>query len=243
MKADRRRTLVNIVLLVVIVGAFAGLAWAYLVRYDRFTRDNVHAFVSSFGPWAPIAYGVIYVISSPIPFLAPVLSPAGGLLFGAVRGTIYTMVIATISSFVPFTMARRLGRDWVEKKLRGKRLDDIYQQSEGKKAFVFVMLLRLIPVLPWEVQNYVAGLTKVTPLTYAAGTIIGIIPGTFSLAFLGAAATRPGSGEFYLAIALKIVTGLLPAAVALVRRQLSRGREETLQATVPSGSGPSDAKD
>lgn len=207
----------------VIVGVFAATAWYYFSMYDEFNRRNLEAFIGGFGPWAPLAYAAIYVISAPIPFLAPVLSAVGGLLFGIVWGTCLVLIVATGSAFVPFYMARRLGRDWVESKLEGKKLDEIYQQSAGSRGFVFVMLLRLIPLLPWEVQNYVAGLTKISPLTFIAGTMLGIIPGSFSLVFLGAAATDPTSWQFVAAVALKIVTALIPVVAIYVRSRRSKG--------------------
>lgn len=210
-------------LVVVIVGVFAATAWYYFSMYDQFNRRNLEAFIGGFGPWAPLAYAAIYVISAPIPFLAPVLSAVGGLLFGIVWGTCLVLIVATGSAFVPFYMARRLGRDWVESKLEGKRLDEIYQQSAGGGGFVFVMLMRLIPLLPWEVQNYVAGLTKVSPLIFIAGTMLGIIPGSFSLVFLGAAATDPTSWQFVAAVALKIVTALIPVVAIYVRSRRSKG--------------------
>ena len=223
MKEQSRQQWINVMFIAVIVGVFAATAWYYFSMYDEFNRRNLEAFIGGFGPWAPLAYAAIYVISAPIPFLAPVLSAVGGLLFGIVWGTCLVLIVATGSAFVPFYMARRLGRDWVESKLEGKKLDKIYQQSAGSRGFVFVMLMRLIPVLPWEVQNYVVGLTKVSPLTFIAGTMLGIIPGSFSLVFLGAAATDPTSWQFVAAVALKIVTALIPVVAIYVRSRRSKG--------------------
>lgn len=223
MKEQSRQQWINVMFVAVIVGVFAATAWYYFSMYDEFNRRNLEAFIGGFGPWAPLAYAAIYVISAPIPFLAPVLSAVGGLLFGIVWGTCLVLIVATGSAFVPFYMARRLGRDWVESKLEGKKLDKIYQQSAGSRGFVFVMLMRLIPVLPWEVQNYVVGLTKVSPLTFIAGTMLGIIPGSFSLVFLGAAATDPTSWQFVAAVALKIVTALIPVVAIYVRSRRSKG--------------------
>ena len=223
LKEQSRQQWINVMFVAVIVGVFAATAWYYFSMYDEFNRRNLEAFIGGFGPWAPLAYAAIYVISAPIPFLAPVLSAVGGLLFGIVWGTCLVLIVATGSAFVPFYMARRLGRDWVESKLEGKKLDKIYQQSAGSRGFVFVMLMRLIPVLPWEVQNYVVGLTKVSPLTFIAGTMLGIIPGSFSLVFLGAAATDPTSWQFVAAVALKIVTALIPVVAIYVRSRRSKG--------------------
>ena len=55
------------------------------------------------------------------------LSAVGGLLFGVAWGILLVLVIATASAFVPFYVARRLGRDWVASKLEGKKLEEIYQ--------------------------------------------------------------------------------------------------------------------
>ncbi len=216
-KSQHRKWL-HIPLVILIFGVFAAAAWSYFSIYDTFNRENLHDFIGGFGPWAPLAYALIYLVSSPIPFLAPVLSAVGGLLFGTLWGTALVMLSAAGSAFVPFYMARQLGRDWVESKLEGKKLDEIYKQSEGGKGFTFIMLMRLIPVLPWEVQNYVAGLTKVSPLTFVAGTLVGIIPGSFSLVFLGASATDPTSWQFFAAIGLKVITALIPVAAIAIRR-------------------------
>ena len=226
------RKWLHIILVVIIFAIFAAGAWYYFSLYDEFNRENLHAFIRGFGPWAPLAYAVVYIISSPIPFLAPVISAVGGFVFGLVWGTVAVLIIATLSALVPFTMARQLGREWVEGKLKGNtRFEEIYRQSQGSGGFVFILLLRLVPALPWEVQNYVAGLTKVSIPTFIAGTIAGIIPGSFSLVFLGSAATDPMSWQFVAAIALKIATALIPVAVLGIRRLKnksgSRGDAET----------------
>ena len=88
--------------------------------------------------------------------------------------------------------------------------------------------MRLIPVLPWEVQNYVAGLTKVPVPTFLLATIVGTIPGTFSLAFLGDSIGDPTAWQFWVAIALNIVTALIPGIAIYVR---SRKKKQELDAT------------
>lgn len=214
---------VQILLVVVVFGMFAGLAWYYFSQYDQFNRQNLEAFISSFGAWAPIVYVIVYTISAPIPFLAPVLSAAGGLLFGTLWGMLLVLGSATASALIPFYLARMLGREWVEQQVKGKKIEKFYQQSEGSTGFLFIMLMRLIPALPWEVQNYAAGLTQVALPTFAAGTAVGILPGSFSLVFLGASATDPTSWQFFLAVGLKIVTALIPILGVYIR---SRGNNE-----------------
>ena len=222
------RKWLHIILVVIIFTIFAVGARYYFSLYDEFNRENLHAFIQGFGPWAPLAYAAIYIISSPIPFLAPVISAVGGFIFGLVWGTVAVLVIATLSALVPFTMARQLGREWVEGKLKGNaRFEEIYQQSQGGGGFVFILLLRLVPALPWEVQNYVAGLTKVSIPVFISGTIAGIIPGSFSLVFLGSAATDPMSWQFVAAIALKIATALIPLIYLGLKNRRKKRAEQT----------------
>jgi uncharacterized membrane protein YdjX (TVP38/TMEM64 family) len=182
--------------------------------------------VQSFGPWGPLIFAILYIAASPIPFVSTVLSATAGLLFGAVRGALYTIVVATISALVPFTIARRLGREWVASKLKGKRLDEIYEQSGGSGGFVFIVLMRLIPVLPWEVQNYIAGLSKVPALTFLLATLLGIIPLTTSLTFLGASANDPTSWQFYVAIGINVIAALIPIVVVTLRNRAKTKREQ-----------------
>lgn len=219
MQNRSRQRLTNAILVVVILGAFAATALSYFSQYDEFSRENLRMFISRFGVWAPVAYAAIYIISAPIPFLAPVLGTVGGLLFGTGLGTLYTIFIATVSALVPFTLARRLGREWVESKLQGRKLDKAYQQSGGSKGFLFVLLMRLIPVLPWEVQNYVAGLTKTPAFTFVLATMLGIIPGTFAFTFLGSSVGETGSWQLPVAIVLVVLMIVVVPLVAVYVRK------------------------
>jgi uncharacterized membrane protein YdjX (TVP38/TMEM64 family) len=226
-------------LIFVVLALFASMAWIYFSRYDRFNRQNLEAFISSFGAWAPLIYVVVYTVSAPIPFLAPALSAAGGLLFGTLWGTLLVIGVATFSACIPFYMARMLGREWVEQQVQGKKIEKFYKQSEGSTGFLFIMLMRLIPVLPWEVQNYAAGLTQVKLPTYVAGTAVGILPGSFSLVFLGASATDPTSWQFFVAVGLKAITALIPLLGIYIRRNRTQKDDdgvENASASMPDAS-------
>ena len=222
-----RRRWGNVALVAGVLLVLASAAWFYFSRCDALDRDSLVGLLRDSGPWALLVYAALYIVASPVPFVAPVLDVAAGLAFGLVPATLATLVVATLSAFVPFTLARRLGREWVEAKLRGRKLDAAYQRSGGQGGFLFVFLMRLAPVLPWEIQNYVAGLSKVSATTFALATVLGIIPGTTSLVWLGAAASDLGSWQFFAALGLNILTGLIPIGVIYFRRRRSRLEEDS----------------
>jgi len=226
-KSLDNQKLINIVMIAVVVIVLSGLAILYFSQCSDGKCPSAEAFVRSFGPWAPALFVVIYISASPIPFLATFLSAASGLVFGALWGTVLAVFSATISSLVPFTLARRLGREWVASKLKGKKIENLYQKSEGQGGFLFIMFMRMVPIIPWEIQNYIAGLSKVNLVTFIPATIIGIIPGTFSLVFLGSAVKDPGSWQFWLGIGLTVGVMVIPVIISVLQNKNKKKAEET----------------
>jgi len=200
----------------------------YFNRFNQLSTENIRDFINSFEMWAPVAFGIVYIAASPIPFVATFLSTTGGVLFGPLRGTLYTIVIASISALVPFMLARHLGHEWVATKLKGKKLESILSQTTQQYGFLLVLLTRLIPILPWEIQNYVLGLTNVKFWNFVLGTLIGTTPGTFSLVYLGDSLTNLSPRKLWVALVLNAVTLLVPVYV-LLRRSMRTKRRQSSQ--------------
>ena len=221
----RKQKRINLIMISVVVLSVGGIATTYLLQCNGGVCPSVEQFVRSFGVWAPVIFGLTYFASSPIPMVAPVLSAAGGLVFGPVLGTALVLLFATGSSLIPFFLARRLGSEWVTSKLKGKNVSNLYEKSEGSGGFLFVLLMRLIPVLPWEIQNYVGGLSKVKVPTFMLATLVGILPGSFSLVLLGSAISDPTSWKFYFAIGMNVVIALIPTLYLYFKRRKEKQQE------------------
>lgn len=205
----------------------AGAAWAYFSRYPSLTSENLDQFIRGFGPWAMLVYGLAYLLGSPVPFLAPILTATGGLLFGPVTGTLLAILIAAATSLVPFSLSRKLGRAWVEAKLKGTRVEGFYLRAYQNNGFRFVLMLRLVPVMPWELQNYVAGVTQVSVPSYLVATLLGSAPLTIALVILGATFKNPGSWQFFAALALTGVILLVPIAYVTLTGKASKKQKES----------------
>lgn len=136
-----------------------------------------------FGMWAPIIYIIFYTLRPLILFPAGLLSIVGELAFGALLGTIYVVIGATISAVVEFFIARAFGRDAVSKFIKGRLLH--LDEAIERYGFKTVLLIRLIPNLPYDIQNYSLGLTRVKLKDYFLATFLGIIPGSFAFVYLG----------------------------------------------------------
>ncbi len=202
-------------------------ARAYFSQYPELNSANLELFIRGFGAQAAAVYFLAYLLSSPIPFLAPILAATGGLLFGPVWGTLLAVLSASATSLVPFLIARRLGRTWVQAKLRGTRLEDVFQRA-NRGGFRFVLLLRLVPVMPWELQNYVAGVSAVPVPTYLLATLLGSAPLSIALVILGAAVKNPGSWQFLAALALTGVVLLVPIVTVALQNKWDRRGAKTM---------------
>lgn len=204
------------------LGAFLllviGLGWvlkALGVDLTQVTPERIRGFVLSFGVWAPAIYLLAY--GQPIvPLPASVMTITGGLAFGPLWGALAALGGATVRATSEFLVARLLGREAVAKLLKGKvaQLD----QKIGANGFKTVLLIRLIPNLPFDVQNYGLGFSQVLFGPYVLASFLGMIPGTFAYVYLGYSLTDPKQ-IWKLGVAILIIVGLMVAQRAWKSRK------------------------
>ncbi len=172
--------------------------------------------VAGLGPWAPVAWVLLYAVLTIAFFPGSISTAASGLLFGPWLGTVLALVGATIGSTGAFLVGRGLGRDQVAALAgpRTRRVDELV----ARRGLLAVLYLRLIPLVPFNAFNYAAGVTALTLRDFVLGTAIGIVPGTFAYAALGGSLDRLGSPLGLTAIGLVVV---LAVAGPLLARRLS----------------------
>jgi uncharacterized membrane protein YdjX (TVP38/TMEM64 family) len=181
--------------------------------------ESVQSLLNRLGPWAPIVYILAYMVAPTLALPGTPLSLAGGYLFGGLWGTVYTVIGAGTGATLAFLLARFLGRDFVGKILRGK----VQALDEGiaGHGLQVIFILRLVPLMPFNLLNYAAGLSRVRLRHYIIATYVGIIPGTFAYVYLGSNLSSVGSVPFFLAVGLLVLLMLFPLAY----RSLKRRRE------------------
>lgn len=204
-----------VLVLLVIAGLILG---QYLLANYDLKPQAVRGYLLSFGPSAPLVYMVVYTVRPLIFFPASILSIAGGLVFGPLFGTVYTVIGASLGAFLSFGIARLLGRDFVKPLLKGK-----LQQCDAfaeRNSFSVVLFMRLLPIFPFDMVNYGAGLCGVKPVSYVVATVLGIIPGTFAYVYLGSSLMEPK----YIVVAVILFIALVRGPL-LVRRYLAKRKE------------------
>jgi uncharacterized membrane protein YdjX (TVP38/TMEM64 family) len=108
---------------------------------------------------------------------------AGGVIFGPFLGTLFNLIGATIGACLSFLISRYIASDWIEKKF-SDRINNISFGVENG-GWQFIAFLRLAPVMPFFLVNYILGLTKIKFSTYAFTTAISLIPSVFTITYIG----------------------------------------------------------
>lgn len=126
--------------------------------------------------WAPVLFIGLYAGATAMAIPGTILTLAGGVLFGFFWGTVFNTIAANIGANLAFWVARFLGREGIER-LCGKRLAKL-DEATKEHGFRGLLLLRLVPLVPFNALNFGSGLTALRWRTYATATVVGIFPGT-----------------------------------------------------------------
>ncbi len=169
------------------------------------SSQGIQSFISSFGAFAPAAYIALFALFPVVFFPVAVLAVAGGLLFGLGPGSVYTLIGAAINCALMFFLSRTVGRCNIQT-LVEQRVSPVWQErlklASGRNGFFLLILLRLIPAVPYGLINYAFGLSEMRFWPYMLASVIGIIPGTLVFINLGDKALDLTSPSFWIAIAL-----------------------------------------
>ncbi len=206
-----KRVVVGAVIVIAVVAVLVGLE----TQVGMPSAARVQSGFDSLG-WAALPLFIIfYVAATLVPLPKAVCTIAGGAIFGFWLGVAAVLVGAVAGSTAAFVIARRIGRDAVQR----ISVDRIRHLDEhvGRRGFATVFGARLLPVIPFTTINYVFGLTSVTKRSYVTATAIGIVPGTAIYVAVGAFGFSPGSWPFVVAVVGLVV--LTVAASVHARRQ------------------------
>ena len=214
----RRAALIVGVILggVIVARAFGFTAYLRFENLSRLTET-----IEGYGVLGPVIYIAAYVLG--VVFFVPGLPMTllGGLAFGPVRGAAYVWVAATIGAALAFLVARYglrgLVEGWVARNARLTRMDE----AVARDGWRIVMITRLVPLFPFNLQNYAYGVTRIGFWAYLTTSAVCMIPATVAYTF-AAGALSGGGGDLRRTVGYLAVAGVLIVLVSLIPRYLER---------------------
>jgi uncharacterized membrane protein YdjX (TVP38/TMEM64 family)/rhodanese-related sulfurtransferase len=213
-----RRFLPRLALALLLIATVVGAT----VYRDEINLATLDAWVGSLGPWAPMGYVILYALATAAFVPGAIFGLAGGALFGAIWGSLWNLLGATLGATLAFLVARFVMGDWVERKAGGL----LTRLVEGVDAegWRFVAFVRLVPLFPFNLTNYVLGITRIRLHHYVIVSFVCMAPGTVAYTWLGYAGRGALTGEADTVRYGLLALGLL-AAIALLPRLIGRLRD------------------
>jgi len=183
----------------------------YLNQQGVFSADALKNILARHPVAAPVIFLFIYAIA-PALFLPSIpITLAAGFFWGPVWGVIFSITGATIGACIPFFLSRYLLQDFIRSKISAQRWQwlQVKVNQHGWKAVAFT---RLIPVFPFNLLNYLFGLTPIAFVQYLWSTFVFMLPACIAFVAFGSSL-----GELIMRGNVQgVIIGIVIAAVAFL---------------------------
>lgn len=220
-----------------------------LIAGSRFLPVN--EWLESFNQWLEslgwtgwFIYILAYIAATVLFIPGSVITLAAGFLFGIVWGTVAVSIGSVVGASIAFLISRYIARDQFAAKLESNAKFKSIDKAIGKQGGKIVLLLRLVPVIPFNLSNYLYGLTAVKFWHYVLASWIGMLPGTILYVYFGVvskAGLEAAAGEGaevstgkYAAYAIGLIAAII--ATIYVTKIARKALKETELEAVPTSS-------
>lgn len=186
-------------------------------------RQQLQTWLEAMGVFAPIIYILLYTVATWLILPSTPLNLTGGAIFGIWWGTLWTTVAALLGAIASFGFTRTIGRELITRKLAG-RWDAV--DAEIRQGGLFYMFaIRLLPIIPYGIVNFAAGLTSIKFKDYFIGTLLGTLPGVLPFVMIGAGIGELSRGNILPLICAFALTGILVGGATWYRRSRQKPKK------------------
>ena len=172
----------------------------------------------------PVTAALIYIIVTSVGCVLLALpgaafAAAAGLIFDPITGTLLCLIAATLGAVLAFLAGRYFLKDavrpWLEKSplLKKFLFDDV-----SHSGAVLLMITRLVPLFPYNLQNFAYGLTGISLRQYTLCTFIFMTPGAAAFTIGAAGVGEPEHRWLYFMLAAVIAVLVTLVGIILKKR-------------------------
>jgi uncharacterized membrane protein YdjX (TVP38/TMEM64 family) len=145
--------------------------------------------IRSAGTAGAALFAVAYIAATVLLLPGSVLTLGAGFAYGPALGLLLVSPVSVLAATAAFSVGRSIARGWVSRKVSGDPRFAAIDEAVGESGFKIVFLLRLSPVLPFNLLNFALGLTRVSLRDYVVASFLGMLPGTLLYVYLGSLVT------------------------------------------------------
>jgi len=182
-----------------------------------------------------LIFVAVYVAAAVALVPGSLLTMAAGFAYGPIGGLLVASPASVLAATTAFLLGRTILRSWIRRKIARSPKARAIDRAVARNSFKLILLLRLSPVIPFNVLNYALGLSDVSLGRYIVASFVGMLPATWLYVYLGSLATTAaglsdatrGGGRQRLVLS---TVGLVATVVAVVlaTRAARRALEQEL---------------
>jgi uncharacterized membrane protein YdjX (TVP38/TMEM64 family) len=215
----------RIALPVLVIAALVGLAW-HFGYFNLKTPDQLDAATDKVEnlPWLAPIFVLLYAGLATLAAPVSPLAYGAGALFGVMKGSLLVWVGSMLGATAGYFLARS-ALAGPARRLLGRFHEKLGQLREAN-VFLTTLRLQLLPVLPFGIFNYAAGVMRLPFVAFSAGTGLGIVPGTIAAVYVGdrlVAGLQTGNKRAFLVAAIVVAAmfalSFVPTLVAKLQRR------------------------
>lgn len=200
--------------LVVVVGVLLARRFGVFELLSLDNVDRLDAWFRGFGIWAPAIFVAVWVAACVFFLPGLPITIVGALIFGPIYGTVFSAIGSTLGATAAFLVGRYAARGMVEGLLaKNERLRAI-DEGVRTQGWRMLMVTRLVPLFPFNAQNYVYGLTQISLLTYVVVSFFCMLPACLAFNFAAGSIRAGQFGRFFMYLAVAavvfVVLSLIP---------------------------------
>lgn len=171
------------------------------------SAEDIRRWVTGFGVWAPVIYIAVYTLRPLLFFPTLLLNLSAGVLFGPWWGIVFLLAGGFGCASFCYLLGRFGGGSWLLRNFGGSWGARLTAYLLDSGSFRKMIVLRTVPIFPYDPVSIIAGSVHLPYKIYAAATLFGMLPGAVAYNFL---ADAFGTARFYAAVGVTLLAFGLP---------------------------------
>jgi uncharacterized membrane protein YdjX (TVP38/TMEM64 family) len=198
---------------IVVVGVIVARQFGAFELLSLDNIDRLDAWFRGFGLWAPVIFLAVWVVACVFFMPGLPITIVGALIFGPIQGTVLSSIGSVLGATAAFLVGRYAARGMVEGLLAKNEKLRLIDEGVKTHGWRMLMITRLVPLFPFNAQNYVYGVTRISIGTYMLVSFLCMLPACVAFNFAAGSVRAGEFGRFFLYLA---VAGLLFVLLSLI---------------------------
>ncbi|RSK29069.1 TVP38/TMEM64 family protein [Bacillus sp. HMF5848] len=218
-KQEKKGGALKLLAVVAAIAVVFFIAWKTGILNQLKDVEAMQAWFEGFGVLGYIIFILVFIAVAVFMLPASLLTIVAGITFGSVKGGLLALIGATLGAMAAFLIAKYVARKMIVEKFQDNAIFKKIDVGVEKNGVSFLILSRLVPVFPYNVQNYAYGVTSIPFMKYSLVSLVTMAPGAFIYAFMAGQIVTEGMSfklliQFALAGIILFLVSLIPKYIA-----------------------------